>query len=136
MKTSIVEKNSLLSQSIAHFHKVHVQSQRLQDGLQGFGLVNPSTDASSVTPSVRIQQEQAQVSRSKILQIAVFNFPYPFFLFQLTLMVLLNSDLLPKLPFHHQKSLFCNRQMALQFFLWGHLLRPLQQYLVLEAQQA
>ncbi|VDM30527.1 unnamed protein product [Hydatigera taeniaeformis] len=32
LKASIVEKNSLLSQSIAHFQKVHVQSQRLQGG--------------------------------------------------------------------------------------------------------
>lgn len=58
MKVSIVEKNALLSQSIAHFQKVHVQSQRLQNGMQSFSLVNPSVDATNLAGSIRLQRDQ------------------------------------------------------------------------------
>ncbi|VDL43126.1 unnamed protein product [Hymenolepis diminuta] len=58
MKVSIVEKNALLSQSIAHFQKVHVQSQRLQNGTQSFSLVNPSVDATNLAGSMRLQRDQ------------------------------------------------------------------------------
>ncbi|KAM3177251.1 hypothetical protein ACTXT7_004913 [Hymenolepis weldensis] len=58
MKVSIVEKNALLSQSIAHFQKVHVQSQRLQNGTQSFSLMNPSVDATNLAGSIRLQRDQ------------------------------------------------------------------------------
>ncbi|VDN97013.1 unnamed protein product [Rodentolepis nana] len=58
MKANSVEKNALLSQSIAHFQKVHVQSQRLENGAQNFGLANPPVDSASLGGNIRLKKEQ------------------------------------------------------------------------------
>ncbi len=59
MKTSIAEKNLLLSQSIAYLQKVHVQSQRLQGGVVAGGNAKDSAGTGSSVgagPMIRVRE--------------------------------------------------------------------------------
>ncbi|KAL5106524.1 hypothetical protein TcWFU_000549 [Taenia crassiceps] len=64
LKASIVEKNSLLSQSIAHFQKVHVQSQRLQGGQSVAGAGTDTTGGNTSSTEGRSKVSTSPISSS------------------------------------------------------------------------